>query len=251
MAMHSYRWGNVEETLIATDFGSSLPTNGRPRSSIGRKCKLRSTGRLPSAWAGLSNRSRRSTPHDHTADGQGQGREVSAAARSRQAHRRRRPEHRRRRHQGRAPIGCDEIRAHFARRSDARARGLYHDQDGWATCCGRRSRSLMGPTPTTRWQLASVSLWLRHACKGHRLKLRRKARRNETSDGHIQPDCACEDFLSPLGLGGAVGIGQRMAPTATPEKQFSVAFEAPENVALALRVYQRPQATSVFPYPSR
>jgi hypothetical protein len=122
---------------------------------------------------------------------------------------------------------------------------------GWATCCGRRSRSLMGPTPTTRWQLASVSLWLRHACKGHRLKLRRKARRNETSDGHIQPDCACEDFLSPLGLGGAVGIGQRMAPTATPEKQFSVAFEAPENVALALRVYQRPQATSVFPYPSR
>jgi hypothetical protein len=44
-------------------------------------------------------------------------------------------------------------------------------------------------------------------------------------------------------------IGRRMAPTATPEKQFSVAFEDPKNVALALRVYQRPSAMTSFPFP--
>jgi hypothetical protein len=44
-------------------------------------------------------------------------------------------------------------------------------------------------------------------------------------------------------------IGRRMAPTATPEKQFSVAFEDPKNVALALRVYQRPAPVTSFPHP--
>jgi hypothetical protein len=44
-------------------------------------------------------------------------------------------------------------------------------------------------------------------------------------------------------------IGQRMAPTATPEKQFSVAFEDPKNAALAQRAHQRPSATTSFPFP--
>jgi hypothetical protein len=44
-------------------------------------------------------------------------------------------------------------------------------------------------------------------------------------------------------------IGRRMAPTATAEKQFAVAFEDPKNVALALRVHQRPSATTSFPFP--
>jgi len=46
-------------------------------------------------------------------------------------------------------------------------------------------------------------------------------------------------------------IGRRMAPTATAEKQFAVAFEDPKNVALALRVHQRPSATTSFPFPAR
>ena len=44
-------------------------------------------------------------------------------------------------------------------------------------------------------------------------------------------------------------IGRRMAPTATAEKQFAVAFSDPKNVALALRVHQRPSATTSFPFP--
>jgi hypothetical protein len=46
-------------------------------------------------------------------------------------------------------------------------------------------------------------------------------------------------------------IGRRMAPTATPEKQFSVAFEDPKNVALALRAHQRPAPVTSFPHPVR
>jgi len=46
-------------------------------------------------------------------------------------------------------------------------------------------------------------------------------------------------------------IGRRMAPTATAEKQFAVAFEDPKNVALVLRVHQRPSATTSFPFPAR
>jgi hypothetical protein len=44
-------------------------------------------------------------------------------------------------------------------------------------------------------------------------------------------------------------IGRRMAPTASAEKQFAVAFEDPKNVALALRVHQRPRAMTSFPFP--
>jgi hypothetical protein len=46
-------------------------------------------------------------------------------------------------------------------------------------------------------------------------------------------------------------IGRRMAPTATPEKQFSVAFEDPKNVTLARRAYSRPTAPlgGVYPMP--
>lgn len=44
-------------------------------------------------------------------------------------------------------------------------------------------------------------------------------------------------------------IGRRIAPTATPEKRFAVAFEDPKNVALALRVHQRPTAATSFPFP--
>jgi hypothetical protein len=47
-------------------------------------------------------------------------------------------------------------------------------------------------------------------------------------------------------------IGRRMAPTATPAKQFSVAFEDPKNIALALRAYRRPSGTTTsFPFPVR
>jgi hypothetical protein len=44
-------------------------------------------------------------------------------------------------------------------------------------------------------------------------------------------------------------IGRRMAPSATPEKQFAVAFEDPKNAALAQRAHRRPQATTSFPFP--
>jgi hypothetical protein len=42
-------------------------------------------------------------------------------------------------------------------------------------------------------------------------------------------------------------IGRRMAPTATPERQFALAFES--EPALARHAHQRPQATSIFPFP--
>jgi hypothetical protein len=46
-------------------------------------------------------------------------------------------------------------------------------------------------------------------------------------------------------------IGRKMAPSATPEKQFALAFEDPKNLTLALRVYRRPQAdgTGVYAMP--
>jgi hypothetical protein len=44
-------------------------------------------------------------------------------------------------------------------------------------------------------------------------------------------------------------IGRRMAPTATAEKQFAVAFGDPKNAALALRAHRRPAATTFYPYP--
>jgi hypothetical protein len=44
-------------------------------------------------------------------------------------------------------------------------------------------------------------------------------------------------------------IGRRMAPTATPAKQFAVAFEDPKNVALARRAYSRPTAPPSGAYP--
>ena len=42
-------------------------------------------------------------------------------------------------------------------------------------------------------------------------------------------------------------IGRRMAPTATPEKQFSLAFSA--NPLLAARAHRRPSPTTFFPMP--
>ena len=42
-------------------------------------------------------------------------------------------------------------------------------------------------------------------------------------------------------------IGQRMAPSATPEKQFAVAFAA--NPSLAARAHRRPSPTTFFPPP--
>jgi hypothetical protein len=44
-------------------------------------------------------------------------------------------------------------------------------------------------------------------------------------------------------------IGRKMAPTATPEKQFAIAIEDPKNIALALRAHQRPEATTSFAFP--
>jgi hypothetical protein len=44
-------------------------------------------------------------------------------------------------------------------------------------------------------------------------------------------------------------IGRRMAPTATPEKQFSVALLDPKNAALANRAHRRPSPTTSFAYP--
>jgi hypothetical protein len=45
-------------------------------------------------------------------------------------------------------------------------------------------------------------------------------------------------------------IGRKLAPTATPERQFAVAFEAPENAALAQRVHQRPGPTMAYAFPT-
>jgi hypothetical protein len=64
------------------------------------------------------------------------------------------------------------------------------------------------------------------------------------SGGEWRDDDDREQALKQL-----AAIGRRMAPTATPEKQFAVAFEDPKNVALALRVHQRPAATTSFPMP--
>jgi hypothetical protein len=44
-------------------------------------------------------------------------------------------------------------------------------------------------------------------------------------------------------------IGAKMAPTATPERQWALAFEDPKNISLATRVHKRPAATTFFPMP--
>jgi hypothetical protein len=44
-------------------------------------------------------------------------------------------------------------------------------------------------------------------------------------------------------------IGRRMAPTATPARQFDLAFSDPKNAALAQRAHRRPAATTFFPMP--
>jgi hypothetical protein len=44
-------------------------------------------------------------------------------------------------------------------------------------------------------------------------------------------------------------IGRKMAPTATPAKQFDVAISDPKNAELAQRAHQRPVATTFFPMP--
>jgi hypothetical protein len=47
-------------------------------------------------------------------------------------------------------------------------------------------------------------------------------------------------------------IGRQMAPTATPERQWALAFEDPKNIALALRVHRRPTAPAggVYAFPT-
>jgi hypothetical protein len=47
-------------------------------------------------------------------------------------------------------------------------------------------------------------------------------------------------------------IGRRMAPTATPERQWALAFEDPKNISLANRVHRRPTAPAggVYAFPT-
>jgi len=44
-------------------------------------------------------------------------------------------------------------------------------------------------------------------------------------------------------------IGRRMAPTATPAKQFDLAFSDPKNAALARKAHRRPTAPAGGAYP--
>jgi hypothetical protein len=57
------------------------------------------------------------------------------------------------------------------------------------------------------------------------------------SGGDMRDDDDREQALKQL-----AEIGRRMAPTATPEKQFDLAFSDPKNAALASRAHVRPSA---------
>ena len=44
-------------------------------------------------------------------------------------------------------------------------------------------------------------------------------------------------------------IGRKMAPSATPERQFVLAFEDPKNAALVAKAHRRPTATTYYEFP--
>ena len=64
------------------------------------------------------------------------------------------------------------------------------------------------------------------------------------SGGEWRDDADAEQARKQL-----ADIGRRMAPTATPEKQFAVVFEHPANASLAQRAHKRPSPTTYFAFP--